>query len=261
MKSTLLALANHADDTDACFPSVPRIALFAGTTDRGARLALRALEEAGLVRTVHATGSRSNYELAVGTMTPEHSSSPKPRAPRNHVPPTPELGSSPPRNDVPQPRNLVPPNLQEPSVQPSGNPQVEARDHASLGAPFSLEAPPPPATASPQPKPTRSVRQRHQTQINPAWQPDAAGIAFAAGKGITDVAAEAKRFVCHHQAKGSVMVDWSAAWRTWSLNNARFRNERAANGTVFAGPSASTPNSGGLIGAVARMYQSQESKS
>jgi Helix-turn-helix domain len=58
-KSVLIALAGHADDAGTCFPSLPRIALFAGTTDRGARKALRELEEAALVRTVHAAGSRS----------------------------------------------------------------------------------------------------------------------------------------------------------------------------------------------------------
>jgi hypothetical protein len=35
-KGVLVALADHADDAGTCFPSLTRIALFAGTTDRGA---------------------------------------------------------------------------------------------------------------------------------------------------------------------------------------------------------------------------------
>jgi len=133
-KAVLLALADHADDAGACFPSVPRLALFAGTSDRGARKAIRELEKIGLVRTVHATRKPSRYELIAGATIPEPRSASKPTRPRNHVPPS--------RNHVPPcPRNHVPldpePRSAEPSLnphsEPSLNPQREPRARAAPG--------------------------------------------------------------------------------------------------------------------------------
>lgn len=37
---------------------------------------------------------------------------------------------------------------------------------------------------------------------------------------------EWSKFVNHHRAKGSLMADWSAAWRTWCANWRRFAEER-----------------------------------
>jgi hypothetical protein len=41
---------------------------------------------------------------------------------------------------------------------------------------------------------------------------------------------EAQRFRDHHQARGSTMADWSAAWRTWCHNALRFSKPNGANG-------------------------------
>ena len=66
-KCVLLALAGLLNDkTGQLDPPMRRIALFAGTTEEGARKALRQLETDGLVRTVHATGHRSRYVLIRG---------------------------------------------------------------------------------------------------------------------------------------------------------------------------------------------------
>ncbi len=42
-----------------------------------------------------------------------------------------------------------------------------------------------------------------------------------------DIDAETEQFADHHRAKGSVMKDWKAAWRTWIRNAARFASQRA----------------------------------
>lgn len=42
--------------------------------------------------------------------------------------------------------------------------------------------------------------------------------AYAAGKGLGPVEAEFEKFCDYHRAKGSLMLDWFAAWRTWVSN-------------------------------------------
>jgi hypothetical protein len=127
-KSVLLVLANHADDTGECWPSLQRIALHAGVTDRGAQKALRELEQLALVTTRLVPGRNSRYVLALGTVTPERNSPLVGEARPNHIHPTPERSSLPPPNVVPKPPNLVRPNLQEPSIQPTENHQTHPRE-------------------------------------------------------------------------------------------------------------------------------------
>jgi hypothetical protein len=53
------------------------------------------------------------------------------------------------------------------------------------------------------------------------FQPNEAGLAAAQKAGV-NVARELEAFRDHHVAKGSVMADWQAAWRTWVGNAVRF---------------------------------------
>jgi hypothetical protein len=148
-KCVLVALADHADDSRQCYPSVPRIALFSGITERAVSKCLRELEASGLIRTLQITGQRSRYELTIGSVTPEPSSPPTPErrsplnddGPLNHVHPTPERRSPPPLNHVPKPLNHVHPNPHEPPVQPPGNPQhVHVAQDLFAGPPSSKES-------------------------------------------------------------------------------------------------------------------------
>ena len=138
-KSVLLALANHANDAGECWPSLERIALHAGVTDRGAQKALRDLEHLGLITTRPVPGRNSRYVLALGAATPERNSpTPERDSPLNgealpnYVHPTPERGSLPPPNVVRIPPNHVRPNLQEPSIQPTENHQTHLGDCPDL---------------------------------------------------------------------------------------------------------------------------------
>lgn len=46
---------------------------------------------------------------------------------------------------------------------------------------------------------------------------------WAKANGITcDLAAATAQMLDHHRAKGSTMIDWTAAWRTWMSNTKRF---------------------------------------
>ena len=51
------------------------------------------------------------------------------------------------------------------------------------------------------------------------FAPNETGTSLAVAKHI-DVEAELRKFRDYHAAKGSVMADWQAAWRTW-VGNAR----------------------------------------
>jgi hypothetical protein len=56
------------------------------------------------------------------------------------------------------------------------------------------------------------------------WQPDADGWQYAAKKGLSRSEAEEEfeRFFDYHRAKGSTMVVWNSAWKTWVRNALKF---------------------------------------
>jgi uncharacterized protein YdaU (DUF1376 family) len=82
------------------------------------------------------------------------------------------------------------------------------------------------ALAKAEPKSKRGSR------MGEAQQPTDADLRHAALNGLlpNDIRREWPRFRDHHIAKGSVMADWSAAWRTWLRNAKEFArsNQRPA---------------------------------
>ena len=79
-----------------------------------------------------------------------------------------------------------------------------------------------PPTPTPTPITAKAVgasRRKPQLAMPEDFTPSEAGTALAAEKRI-DVTAELRKFRDYHAAKGSVMADWQAAWRTW-VGNAR----------------------------------------
>jgi hypothetical protein len=50
--------------------------------------------------------------------------------------------------------------------------------------------------------------------------------AIDAGMTWDEMNLEEKKFKAHHQAKGSLMADWPAAWRTWCCNFVAFKARR-----------------------------------
>jgi hypothetical protein len=66
-KVVLVALTDHANDAAMCWPSVGRLAVWGGVSERAVRTALRDLERAGLILTAQSNGRRaSRYTLAIG---------------------------------------------------------------------------------------------------------------------------------------------------------------------------------------------------
>ena len=72
-----------------------------------------------------------------------------------------------------------------------------------------------------------------KSQVSPSFQPDESGVKASNEAGL-DVGVELRKFIDHHEAKGSVMASWQAAWRTWIRNAAAFRDARGGKPTPTA---------------------------
>ena len=62
-KAALNALADHADEKGECWPSIARIALFCGCSDKTARRALKRLEDLGIIDRGTRSGQSDVYVL------------------------------------------------------------------------------------------------------------------------------------------------------------------------------------------------------
>lgn len=63
---------------------------------------------------------------------------------------------------------------------------------------------------------------KRRTRLPANFYPDETGIAALAVTGLS-LAVELEKFRNHHAGKGSVMLDWQAAWRTWVGNAPQFQ--------------------------------------
>lgn len=82
----------------------------------------------------------------------------------------------------------------------------------------------------------RATRSSPRSTIPEGWAPDAKGIAYAHNRGMSDedIPREGSKFRNYHEARGSLMASWQAAWRTWCD---KFQTYRAGGGRSAA-PSA-----------------------
>jgi uncharacterized protein YdaU (DUF1376 family) len=76
-----------------------------------------------------------------------------------------------------------------------------------------------PRTTNQEPS-TNVVAPKRRKQLPDDFYPDATGLNAAGQKGV-DVSVELQKFRDYHASRGSVMLDWQAAWRTW-VGNVRF---------------------------------------
>ena len=122
-KAVLIALCDHADEQNSCYPSIARLVARTEFCEKTVRVAIQALEKAGLVRTSVHPGKSSRYLLAVG------------KNPGNSYTPVTDTGH--PGNRYRTPRQELPDNpvaaTDKPSrtvIEPSGNRQsrVPARE-------------------------------------------------------------------------------------------------------------------------------------
>ena len=66
-----------------------------------------------------------------------------------------------------------------------------------------------------------TTRTAKRTRIDEDWQPTADGRAYAESHGVL-MPDQVEAYVDYHLMHGTLMADWSAAWRTWCRNSAKF---------------------------------------
>ncbi len=126
-KLVLLSLADQANDTGLCWPSIATIAYRCGLSERGLRNVLDALAEAGQIRREQRAGRSTHYHVTPAPRAPHPGTActptPAPRAPH------PGTTCTPPRHDVHStpargagdPGTACTHNPQEPKENPKGN--------------------------------------------------------------------------------------------------------------------------------------------
>ena len=97
-------------------------------------------------------------------------------------------------------------------------------------------------------------REANRTRIKADWQPDSVGSEYAREHGV-DAAAETENFRDYHLARGSLMADWAAAWRTWVRNAVRFASKAPAKPGLLAAIDAAD-----AFGAVCWAHQLRDAK-
>ncbi len=97
---------------------------------------------------------------------------------------------------------------------------------------------------------------KRRSQIDPGWQPaekDALWVKSLWVASEPQIAEQRDQFVDHHRSKGSLMVDWTAAWRTWWRSGYHKIPRRAGSGS----PSKGVPEHG-LAEVYARMRAEED---
>lgn len=87
--------------------------------------------------------------------------------------------------------------------------------------------------SSASPEPAKQKRASPKTGVQADFYPNEAGIEAAESVGL-DVKVEVRKFIDHHEGKGSLMASWQAAWRTWVGKAAEFRAARGGKPTPTA---------------------------
>jgi len=80
-----------------------------------------------------------------------------------------------------------------------------------------------------------------RTKIAETWQPSPEDAVYADAHGIGDLAAVAEEFRDYHLSRGTLMLDWRAAWRTWCRNQKKWGRGAAAKAPLLNGEAESDP--------------------
>lgn len=200
-KAVLLVLADRADENHSCYPGQDLIAYETEQSVRTVRRQLKDLEDRGLIireRREDVRGHRTSdrYILPVNVTVRTI-----PTGQMEHPYRTPEV--------IPT-GQLCPGNHQK-------NRQVE---------PIGAEAP----DETPKPPKKRRSPAPETMDFTPQM------IEWAKNHGISRQVAEHQTpvFLDHHRAKGSMFLDWTAAWRTWMTRSLEYKtsgNPRARKPT------------------------------
>ncbi len=190
-KGALNALADHADAQGRCWPSITRIARWAGCDEKTARRALQRLTKWGAVSRESRTGHSDMFTINFGWVPPEEVSYPSQNGEGAQID-TPPTATPPPSQDG----STAPPTVgAEPSVEPSKNPHSDKRPRAS--------------------------------QLPQDWKPTPAQIDYCRKQGCPNPHETATDFREHWWSRGGRMVDWNLTWQTWCRRERQFKGYAA----------------------------------
>lgn len=207
-KAILHALADHADEQGRCWPSVARMALYAGCEEKTARRALVRLTELGLITREARTGRSDMFTLNIGAGKSIADHSQNREVPKT-TPPiesrTPDFEAQGVDFKAHNPSQNREPNLLEPSVTKNVTVKRAARSN-----------------------------DEQRIKLPPDWRSSADGRAHAGGKGLDPDSTDAA-FVDHFvEGKGRnekrTLAGWDRRHRIWCDTEAKWAAARSGAG-------------------------------
>ena len=209
--ATLLALLAHREQDGAISPSIQQLAEATHADPKTVRRALRELEEWEFLTTrkrVSRLGEPlSNvYELTLRReeVLPKLEVSPEAAVPPDSAGRTPAVGTTSPQKR----QGVLPGTVPSEDLSP---------DH--------------PEDPLPEEAATSAKAAKRGSRLPPDWTPTDELLSFARERGVDDVTHLVDHFRNHWAAAAgakATKVDWSAAFRTWVLNDVQWRRQRAA---------------------------------
>lgn len=133
-KAVLVALANHADPTGKCWPSVARLCLYTALAERTVRAVLGRLEDAGLINRTEVSGKTTRYHLNAGVQGQQGCTSRTP--PLQQMQPTPAPAAPEPSTTLTQPTPTPPRAKTKRHIEPGWQPTPELKAWASAAYPL-----------------------------------------------------------------------------------------------------------------------------
>ena len=223
-KAALHALANHADEDGLCWPSIKRVALFAGCSIPTARRAIHRLEQLGVISVQQRASASSHYRLNYD-WTPSQIESPPPY--QDDSPPLSECEAPPIKLIGPpcQPDSRI---INEPSLNHQGTKNATAVQKHHQSEPDAE------AHVSGNGKDRGSGNRK--TQLPRTWQPTAEQLFYAEQQGCPDPKATALEFAEYYWSAGTPWMDWNLVFKRWCRNQNKFsrRGERDSKSGLMA---------------------------
>lgn len=205
----LLALADAANDDGVCWPSIGTLAQKSGASRRRTEEVLAELDGDGVIDRERRFNSSNVYRICRDKLSPA--------TPREDCTPREDMGEDP-RDLRVQTREDVGTNPKGTVREPSLGAVAPTNGQSGL-----FEETPELTKSAKKPRALPSLR-----PLPEEWVPNAKAQDWAQQQQI-DLGYETAQFRDHHDAKGSKMKDWDAAFRTWLRNSAKWRAERGGS--------------------------------
>ena len=103
-----------------------------------------------------------------------------------------------------------------------------SREQTKLPASKQIKPLPTSPTEPDQNKLRRTEARKHATALSKEFVLSDDMKQFAVERGISSVEVEFDKFRAHHEAKGNIFQNWTAAWRTWVLHAVEYRERNGA---------------------------------